>query len=209
MKFTKSFILAACLVLAASFQALAGQGFSAFSAPGTALGTGTNYVIIPPYSVTGGEPQINYLNVSGFSTPSTPTLTEFISTNQAVVVSNNVTTTVIINTNGFAPGQYVVIQHLSLGIDPRFMNEMGVIQSMGTSNQIVLQVAPLSTVAVGDIVNQETSSGTIPLASSATTPTQILGNSFIGQRREPFLITCTSSGVGTNTINTASANYLP
>src|ERR1700728_3020189 len=96
MKFTKSAIIAACLVLAASFQALAGVGFSAYSSPGTALGTGTNYVIISPYSTTGGEPQVNYLNVSANANLSLSTLTEYISTNQSVVFSNNVTTTIIV-----------------------------------------------------------------------------------------------------------------
>jgi hypothetical protein len=197
-------------------------GLPIFGTSGTALNAGTNYAIIPTVSPLfqstgmGGYPSITYLNVSGLSA-SPIALTSYVSTNQTtIVLTNNVgleRTNYVSSTNGFTAGQFVVIQHVAMHPLKRFSCEALIISAVQTTNgvpEIVYGTAPIYPVAVGDIVNGETLSGSIPVATSTTVPLNLLGPGILaGQRNEPLLLVAQSTGgVGTNTINAATAQFL-
>lgn len=213
MKFTKTLI--ASLMLGTSFSAMADTGFVSYATPGTALGPGTNYAIISPRSQNGGEPTLTYLNVSSLTAAATPaTLVSYISTNQITAAQTNngvtnylaATSAGTSGTNGFTPGGWVVIQHL--GLMPRFQLEAAIIAGIDSSNHLLLAASPVNPVLVGDVINQQTSWASIPLVSSATTPTSIVGDGIItGQRNEPFLMVVSSTAASTNVINAVNAVY--
>lgn len=205
MKNILALIALLALVVGANAQNV---GFSAVSVTGAALNAGTNYVIIPPDSKNNGEALVTYLNCNALFASGTCTLTSYVSTNQTTANFTNSTTTVYVaSTNGFAPGQYVVIQHLQNPF-PRFRNEAAKIASLGTTN-LVLASTPAQTVVPGDPINQQTAWAAIPFASS-TTAREFNGPGILsGQRAEPFLIVIEGSAVGTNTINAACATFIP
>jgi len=212
MKFIKTIIIACVAFAAVSVQAQNIKGFSGYATPGTALNTGTNYAIIAPDSSNGGEPLVTYLNLS--APVGAATLTAYVSTNQtteAAGQTNSTVTLVVVSTNGFTAGQYVVIQHLQIA-SARFRNECCQISSVNANGtNLVMVTAPVSPVLPGDIVNSETSWASIPVATSSTAR-EINGPGIMtGQRNEPFLLVIqpTVAATGTNTINCANATYLP
>lgn len=205
----KIIITALALVGVMAASAAPVIGFSRYAVGGTAINAGTNYAIIPPDSANGGEPVITYLNMNALFASGSSTLTAYVSTNQTTATAANATTTnTVASTNGFAAGQWVVIQHLQVD-NRRFRNEAVIISAVQNTNQIVLATAPVTAVAAGDIFDQQTAWSTIPLATSATSR-EISGSGIVsGQRSEPFLLTLVGSAAGTNTINAADAFFAP
>lgn len=211
-KLNKISLFLATILAAGLTAARADVGYSVFATPGTAYNAATSYAVIPMQTSVGGPngaaPLITYLNYSGLSANAI-TLTAYVSTNRTVALATNSANTLTVNaTNGFTAGQVVLIQHAGLGLLPRFQSEYAVVSAVQNTNQIVLATNAVNPVVPGDIVWQETSAGSIPVASSTSAQSLIGPGILAGDRREPFLLVLSSSN-GTNSINTACATYVP
>lgn len=233
MKF-KNILLAIGLAIASVIQASAQFGFSAFSVNGTAVNAGTNYAIIPAEAAaefndsqgrpTPGMPIVTYVSVraSGIGEQNSVTLSALVSTNATVLTTNSYpgntntitgvfigATNSVINTNYFAPNTWAVIHHQN--VEPRFANEAQFILQVQLTNQIVFSNQPAMAIAVGDQIYSMVTAGVINVTTNLTPTASFSAPAvFAGQRRKPFLlILANSAGVGTNTIDTASALFVP
>lgn len=190
------------------------DGFYVYSSPGSQYQTQTqtNYAIVPMQSYNNHEPNMTFL--AAYCLPGAAgtfsTLQSYISTNQTTFTTTNATglsTTNFVNsTNGFAPGQWAVIQHLGIPTR-RAQYEAVLISAVQATNQLVFNPAPTNPVQPGDVINQETAWASVSIPSSSTTEYTVTGTGIIcGQRAEPFLLVL-SSAAGTNRIDAASFNW--
>lgn len=179
----------------------ADDGFSVFAAGGGKQ-NGTNFVVIPSQSAQyKAQPVITFLSATG--TNAAAVLNFYMSTNQTVATTTNITTSVNVNsTNGFVAGNVVVLQHLT--ITPRLQYERLVIASVQNTNGMTFTFAPNYPILKGDVINQEVVMSTLPIGASTVTLT---GPGIVsGQRAEPWLI---DEGGSTNTtINAVNSIYL-
>ena len=217
MKNAKLFLIG--LALCVGVITSKAQGFYSFATPGTAIGTGTNYVIIPGESgaqvnnsqsrATTFEPIVTYYSARCLDNASSGTLASYISTNSSSCLSNSTTTIYVNSTNGFLAAAWYVIHHTAN--EARFADEAVFVTTLQNTNQLVANTTPLYTVAAGDNIYQETLSAATILTSQAASSTQVGPGIFTGQKSKPFLLllTPTGGGAGTNTIDGCNATIAP
>lgn len=186
------------------------EDFVVFSTGGTAVNLGTNYVIIPSQSRSGGAPVIKGLTCR-VSITGGATLQAFYSTNQTTIVATNVIglerTNFVGSTNGFTGGQALVVYHARN--TPRTAYEYLLVSTTQNTNQLVFASAPVTPIQVGDTINGETVGASIAIVSSVTANTAFTTPIFSGQQKEPLLVTLqqVGSASATNTIDSIYAEF--
>lgn len=134
-------------------------------------------------------------------------------------VGGLVTNKAIPGTNGFTVGTICVLHHGGFQ-DWRVADEYEVIAnnaspvvvttnaagSVITLQPLIYSVAPTYPCLDGDELYAEVAGASISMASSATTPTTIIGPGILsGGKAKPFLLYLVSAGAGSNTINAVNA----
>lgn len=208
MKMKKNMLIIGLMALVLSVINVYAQvsGFSATSA--YTFGT-TNFAVGSILSSEGHTPSVSFINVSNDTAASKLQLWKGTTGN--TVVSNSTTTitvnygydstgTNVINnqTNGLAAGLPVVIRHLA-----NDSYEVRIVASV-TSSNLVVNAAPTTAIASGDIIYGYTTGASI--AIGAATLSLNGQNILIGSKGVPLLVSTvyTSNGV----INCVSGTYL-
>jgi hypothetical protein len=203
-------IVAAVVTVAAAVTAYAGQGYSQYSTVGSQYNSSvTNFAVITDDSKNGGDPVLTYISATSDLSSSklqfynttnfTPCVAGYTNIN-AYASSGTTTNVCVTSTNNFAPGDFLVIEHV-----PGDLFEMGVISTVNNTNQIVLCAPPVNTIKPGDMFFQEKAAGFIPVGAATLTVNGV--GIYSGKRNKPLLMTLT--GTSSDSINAASATYLP
>jgi len=175
-------------------------------------GTTLASVIVPSASNPGGQAELDYLVAqTDLSSAAIQFYTVTNSTSCLQGYTNSTVTLVVQQTNGFASGNIVVIQHVAV---PSAL-ERRVLTTMTTATNLVLTQAPTAAFIPGDIVYQETAGATIPVSTNALggyqvvvgpAPTGINYGSLYNNANTPMLIDIT--GTSACSIYDAAGRYL-
>lgn len=215
------------LALLTSITSQAQQAPSQYATTGTAVNSGTNWLVIPAESGLYGTPVLTFLSVNALSTGS-PALQQYINTNNPtgacatfnLTNSPGLTTTnFVTSTNGFTPPYWAVIHHQNQPLQVQdeavyVLSHPATLSTNGAGNisyPLQFQNAPLINPQPGDSLYVYQVKGAAINFSSSTSPaTPISGPGILtGQSKQPMLLVIQSgSTAGTNTINAANANFI-
>ena len=199
----KSILLGIGLALLVSVINLQAQ----YSPRGFALnstGSTISSVIVPPY---GAVSRVEYVNCK--SDLSSSIIQFYSCTNKTSCLqgyTNSTVTLVVQQTNGFASGDIVVIQHVVSGLPL----ERRVLTTMTTATNLVVTQAPTNPFIPGDIVYQEVAGPSILLAAAnvtvGPTPAGVFYSSILNGANTPILIDIT--GTSACSIYDIAGSYL-
>jgi len=183
-------------------------GVSGFATGGTAINAGTNWAVLPGYSgANGSTPLVTFLSVRGNAATPITLQSYYVSSSTFATATNTTTTNFVNSTNGFVAGNWLVINHTTLAT--MLESEARLISAVQNTNQIVLTTATTYPVLPGDQVFQETAGASVSIASSASASTVLNGPGIVsGQAGLPLLLTVSSTGVGTNTIDAVNCTFI-
>jgi hypothetical protein len=156
-----------------------------------ATGSTIASVIVPP---VGSVSRVEYVNCkSDLSSAIIQFYTVTNSTSCLQGYTNSTVTLVVAQTNGFASGNIVVIQHVAV---PSAL-ERRVLTTMTSATNLVLTVAPTAAFIPGDIVYQETPGASILLGAAnvtvGPTPSGVCYSSVYNGANTPLLIDVTGT----------------
>jgi hypothetical protein len=195
------------MVLELLAATLPSQGQSTIWAGGsTNGGTVLSWVIVPAKSANNGVPLVTFVNAT--SDDATSKVQSYRVT--AAATANYASTTVsapVNRTNGFAVNDVVIIRHLASDT-----YEKRILAAAFTSaTNLTLTVAPVTALAIGDLVYRVTTTGAAAIPCGVATlsldgPGLLMGEK-LGGNPTPLLLEIAG---GTNaTINAVAAQYVP
>lgn len=200
----KTSILTAVLLALVITPAFAVDELAVWAGGGTDVSTNLCYSVVSANSKNQGSPVLTYLNATSDKAGS---VVQFYTAGQPVVANDtNTTVTIPVNvsnsSNYFnANGGIIVIQHKATDT-----YERRVLTTFTGTTNIVVTVAPTTTVAIGDIIWPMTAAGSIPVGNATLT----LGPGdgiYCGQKMKPLLMEI--DGTSACQINAAAAKFVP
>lgn len=210
MKFTKMLAVALMFVAAITVAVFAAPvAYNVYATFGAAYGGGalTNSAIIGAFTKNGGAPVVTYLNVTAAHADATAKFYKCTNFTYALAATTNVRTNYVGSTNGFSKDTIVVVRHLSNDTYERL------VCAEPQNTNIVFASDPITALAVGDLIYQQTSAGTIQCATNAglaTASIELLGDGiYSGQPGYPLLIDCITAAGTNGTIKAVNAYFAP
>ncbi len=200
----KSLLVALALTIAVTTYAVIGYSpYTQYSTTGTALGGSalTNYAIIGAYSANNGTPVVTYLNAIAASGSATVQVYSCTNQTTALAATTNTRTNYVQSTNGFSIGTVVVVRHSANDTYERLL-----CAAPPASTNIAFQSDPVTALASGDIIYQQTTGATIGVVTNIGGTlnsgwiVNLNGPGIVsGQRSRPLLLDMVS-GAGTNAV---------
>ncbi len=210
-------LITVALVTVTAFSAI--PFYSQFATTGSSFGGGslTNCAIIGSNSQLiqngggNGTPVITYLNCQSASPNAVVQFYKCTNQTSATIATTNTRTNTVVSTNGFSAGTVVVVKHSLTDTYERLL----CVAPPATTN-IAFASDPVTALAVGDIIYQQTTTGTIPVV---TNNAGLLNNAYFiniaadgiysGQKGLPLLLEMVT-GAGTNgSIKAVNAKFVP
>lgn len=190
--------LAALFAIALTGPTAMGQAFNdnlnVFSLAATNNATTLAHVIVPNNAANGGAPVVTFLSYAGDNSTNTLQAYKATALTQAAYSTNVTVTLSVIQTNGFASGDVIIIKHTTPGA---ISYERRVLTTMTTATNLVTTAAPAQAVAVGDLIWRVTKSGVASYPVGNTTNTlSNAGGVLSGQKGTPLLIEVTGAASG-------------
>lgn len=170
------------------------DNLNVFSLAATNNATTLATVIVPNNSANGGAPVVTFVSYAGDNATNTLQAYKATAMTQAAYVTNTTTTLSVIQTNGFASGDVIIIKHTTAG---QVSYERRVLTTMTTATNLVTTVAPAQQVAIGDLIWRVTKTGvaSYPVGNTTNTLSNAAGV-ISGQRNTPLLIEVTGATSG-------------
>lgn len=193
LKLIGAILAVACIGLTASGQSF-NDNLNVFSVAATSNATTLASVIVPNNAANGGAPVVTFISYAGDNATNTLQAYKATAMTQAAYVTNTTTTLSVIQTNGFASGDVIIIKHTTPG---QVSYERRVLTTMGAATNLVTTVAPTQQVAIGDLIWRVTKSGvaSYPVGNTTNTLSNAAGV-ICGQRNTPLLVEVTGAVAG-------------
>ena len=193
----------AAMPMAAPAQSISGTAQSGFSACTTNGATTLSYAIVSANSASGGAPIVTYVNAASDKANSR---LQFYRVDAATSAnfSNSTVTLPVNSTNGIGDGSgVIIIRHVASDT----YEKRTLTTSTGSTN-LVVTVAPLGTVAPGDLIYHatQTGAGCIRWGASTNSVGPSNGPLYSGQAGLPLLVEIDATTVGE--VNVVSGNYV-
>lgn len=195
------------MLLSASAQ-IALQPYTWYSSGTTNSGVSPSYAIVGAHSVNNGAPIVTHITAASDKATAKVSFYKVTALAQCAYQTNSTVTLSVVQTNGFASGDVVVIRHIS---DDSY--EKRILTTMTTSTNLITTVAPWSAVIPGDIIYRCTTAGAgaIGLVTNSvaanTMQLEVSGTCiYAGQKGMPLLLEVdqtTASGA----LNAVSARF--
>lgn len=210
MKFTKILAVALMLVATVTIAVLAAPvPYSAYATFGAAYGGGslTNSAIIGAYSASAGAPVVTYLNVSAKNLDAGVKFYSCSNFTFTLAATTNVRTNYVGSTNGFSKDTIVVVRHKANDTYERL------VCAEPQNTNIVFASDPVTALAVGDLIYQQTPGGTIACNTNVAVgiaEINLIGDGiYSGQPGYPLLIDCITAAGTNGTIKAVNAKFVP
>jgi hypothetical protein len=200
-KYVAALIGIALAMLVPTAKAALPDPSSGFGVGTTNAGTTLSWAIVGARSANNGMPSINLLSATSDLSSSVISFWQCDAITEANL-TNSTTTLYVPQTNGVADNGTIIIRHIT---DDSY-EKRTLTTSTGATNLLVT-VAPLTTVVPGDIIYHmiKTGKGTIPVG--ATTLTLNGGSLYTGPRGRPLMVDI--NGTSSATLNAVGGVYLP
>jgi hypothetical protein len=210
------FTIAAALGFALTATAQIVPAYSSYAAGTTNGASALSWAISSAHSLNDGIPVVTYINAS--SDKAASKVQFYLCTEETVAkYANNSTTTLSVNdTNGFASGDVIIIRHA--GTNDTY--EKRILTTMTAATNLVVTVAPMTTVVPGDIIYRMTTTGapfipcvtnTYTAANSGLSVVQsgpgIVAGSAFGGHTCPILAEV--DGTSSASLNSMNVIYVP